>query len=224
MTIEEVKTSFSNKLLFETAMTHRSWLNENGKSRASNERLEFLGDAILEFAVSAFLYDLLPDKEEGFLTAIRANLVNTVNLASIANKLKLGTELYLSRGEEAGGGRENTSLLADTVEALIGALYLDQGLDAARKFIKDVLLFDIDEKLSQPLKDAKSALQEAVQARGLSAPIYEVIEESGPDHNKQFTVSVLIAGEVVATGSGTSKSHAQQQAATAALVKFTNKS
>jgi len=93
-----------------------------------------------------------------------------------------------------------------------------------RKFIKDVLLFDIDEKLSQPLKDAKSALQEAVQARGLSAPIYEVIEESGPDHNKQFTVSVLIAGEVVATGSGTSKSHAQQQAATAALVKFTNKS
>src|SRR3989339_492830 len=178
MTIEEVKTSFSNKLLFETAMTHRSWLNENGKSRASNERLEFLGDAILEFAVSAFLYDLLPDKEEGFLTAIRANLVNTVNLASIANKLKLGTELYLSRGEEAGGGRENTSLLADTVEALIGALYLDQGLDAARKFIKDVLLFDIDEKLSQPLKDAKSALQEAVQARGLSAPIYEVIEES----------------------------------------------
>ena len=224
MTIEEVKTSFSNKLLFETAMTHRSWLNENGKSRASNERLEFLGDAILEFAVSAFLYDLLPDKEEGFLTAIRANLVNTVNLASIANKLKLGTELYLSRGEEAGGGRENTSLLADTVEALIGALYLDQGLDAARKFIKDALLFDIDDKLSQPLKDAKSALQEAVQARGLSAPIYEVIEESGPDHNKQFTVSVLIAGEVVATGSGTSKSHAQQQAATAALVKFTNKS
>jgi len=223
MNLEKIKKSFKNRKLFDTAMTHRSWLNENGKGQESNERLEFLGDAVLEFVVSSFLYKLLPDKEEGFLTAIRANIVNTENLSLVANKLDLGQELFLSKGEEAGGGRNNTSLLANTVEALIGSIYIDRGPAAAKKFIEGLLLSDIDEKLNQPLKDPKSTLQEIVQAKGLSAPNYMVVSESGPDHSKNFKVSVVIGNVETAVGVGKSKSEAQQRAAAAALVKFRDK-
>src|SRR3989344_6126521 len=124
--LDSLSSLFKNKELLKQALTHRSWVNENPKERGSNERLEFLGDAILEFLVSKEIYLRFPDKEEGYLTALRANLVNTQNLAKIAEKLKVGDKLFLSKGEEDGGGRENPSLLADTVEAIIGAIYIDQ--------------------------------------------------------------------------------------------------
>ena len=211
---------FQNQNLYLQALTHRSWVNENEGKRGTNERLEFLGDAILEFIVSKAIYDQFPDKEEGYLTALRANLVNTKNLSSVAEKLGIGSQIFLSKGEEDGGGRKNASLLADTVEAIIGALFLDQGIEASQKFIDENILIDVDKKASQTLKDPKSLLQEKVQAANLPAPKYQVSSESGPDHNKTFTVEVLIDGKVEAKGSGKSKSEAEQDAATNGLSSY----
>lgn len=208
---------FTDQSLLELALTHRSWVNEHGKIRESNERLEFLGDAILEFVVSKEIFNQFPDKEEGYLTVLRANLVNTVSLAKLAQKLEVGKLLYLSKGEEDTGGRTNTSLLANTIEAIIGALFLDGGIEKAEKFIHEQLLITIDETLAQPLKDAKSRLQELVQAQGLPAPKYEVIEEEGPDHNKEFTIQVVVDGKPVAAGLGKNKSEGAQKAAEKAL-------
>jgi len=224
--ISELKKSFNDSRLFEKALTHRSWVNENPESEGNNERLEFLGDAVLEFVVSDYLFGEFPDKEEGFLTALRANIVNTVNLAALAIKMELGKVLKLSRGEEQGNGRENESLLADTVEAVIGAIYIDQGPENAKNFILKNLLSDIDEKLQAPLKDAKSRLQEVVQAKGFPAPRYFVTTEAGPDHDKEFEVEVAVNGRSLAVGTGKSKSRAEQSAAEnalaaqAGLVKF----
>jgi len=219
--IKGIRESFKDIKLYELALTHRSWVNENPSPTAGhNERLEFLGDAVLEYVVSAFLYKEFPDKEEGFLTALRANIVNTKNLASLATKLSLGEHLNLSKGEEQGGGRSNESLLADTLEAVIGALFIDSGIATAEKFIQENLLSDISEKLREPLKDAKSRLQEIVQAKGLPAPRYLVVTETGPDHNKNFEVEVHFNGEAVARGTGKSKSRAEQSAAEAALANF----
>ncbi len=208
---------FKNKNLLKQALTHRSWVNENSENNGTNERLEFLGDAILEFIVSKEIYARFPKEEEGYLTALRANLVNTKNLASVATSLKIGDMILLSKGEEDGGGRLNSSLLADTVEAIIGALFLDQGIEASEKFINDNILIDVDKKASLPLKDPKSLLQEKVQAKGYSAPKYQVISEIGPDHNKEFTVEVIVNGKPEAKGKGKSKSEAEQDAATNAL-------
>lgn len=211
-----IKYLKNNKLL-KQALTHRSWVNENDESRGTNERLEFLGDAILEFVVSLSIYNKFKDKEEGYLTALRANLVNTKNLSQVAEKLNLGAEIYLSKGEEEGGGRTNPSLLADTVEAIIGAIYLDQGIDASKEFIEENILIDADKKASAPLKDPKSLLQEKVQAQGLPAPRYQLVSEIGPDHNKEFTIEVIINGKSIAKGVGKSKSEAEQDAAGSAL-------
>lgn len=211
-----IKYLKNNKLL-KQALTHRSWVNENDEGRGTNERLEFLGDAILEFVVSLSIYNKFKDKEEGYLTALRANLVNTKNLSQVAEKLNLGAEIYLSKGEEEGGGRTNPSLLADTVEAIIGAIYLDQGIDASKEFIEENILIDADKKASAPLKDPKSLLQEKVQAQGLPAPRYQLVSEIGPDHNKEFTIEVIINGKSIAKGVGKSKSEAEQDAAGSAL-------
>lgn len=211
--------NFKNKELLDTALTHRSWVNEHKGQRENNERLEFLGDAVLEFVVSKELYTKFPDKEEGFLTALRANIVNTVSLAEIAQKLKLGELLFLSKGEEESGGRTNQSLLADTVEAVIGAIFIDRGINEAEKFIQENLLSDLTERAAQPLKDPKSLLQEKVQSKNLPTPKYEVIEESGPDHNKKFVISVMVGGEQWGRGEGKSKSVAEQEAARQALSK-----
>jgi len=215
--IKNLKETFNDKNLFEQAMTHRSWVNENADSKGNNERMEFLGDAILEFVVSSELYSKLPNKEEGYLTALRANLVNTKNLAKIARKLDLGAHIKLSKGEEQGGGRENDSLLADTTEALIGAIYLDKGFSKADEFIKTNLLKNLEKMMDKPLKDAKSRLQELAQAKGYKAPRYKVISETGPDHDKEFTVEVSINATAVNKGSGKSKSLAEQAAAEGAL-------
>lgn len=217
--LDNLKKSFNDKDLFDLALTHRSWVNEHKGERQSNERLEFLGDAVLEFIVSKELYADFPDKEEGYLTALRANLVNTVSLAGLARKLNLGPRLFLSKGEEDGGGRDNTSLLADTVEAIIGAIFIDKGIEDAEKFIKENLLSEMEKRVHEPLKDAKSRLQEYVQSKKLSAPKYQVVEESGPDHNKKFVIEVLVEGKSWAKGEGKSKSLAEQDAAHAALEK-----
>lgn len=215
-----MKNQFKNQKLYLQSLTHRSWVNENDKSRGTNERLEFLGDAILEFVVSKEIYDRFPNEEEGYLTALRSNLVNTKNLSVVAEKLNLGKEIFLSKGEEDGGGRKNSSLLADTVEAIIGALYLDQGIEKAKEFIDTNILIDVDEKSKLPLKDPKSLLQEKVQAKNLSAPKYQVVSEEGPDHNKLFEIEVVVNGEPVAKGKGKSKSEAEQDAASNALTNM----
>ena len=214
--------TFQDKNLLKQALTHRSWVNENSDNYGTNERLEFLGDAILEFLVSTEIYNKFPKEEEGYLTALRANLVNTKNLAEVAKKLGIGEMILLSKGEEDGGGRTNSSLLADTVEAIIGALFLDQGITASEKFIKDNILIDADKKASLPLKDPKSLLQEKVQAKNLPAPKYQVISEIGPDHNKEFTIEVIINGKPEAKGMGKSKSEAEQDAAGSALRNMLN--
>ncbi len=217
--IDLLRNTFTNKDLFDQALTHRSWVNEHKGVRESNERMEFLGDAILEYIVSKEIYDNFPDKEEGYLTALRANLVNTRALAEIADRLELGHALFLSKGEEDGGGRENSSLLADTIEAVIGAIFFDRGIGAAEEFIQENILIDTKEKASKPLKDFKSRLQETVQAKGFAAPKYHVVEESGPDHNKKFIIEVLVNGASWGKGEGKSKSSAEQEAARQVLTK-----
>lgn len=215
--MNDIKTIFNDKKLLETALTHKSCLNEHPDIKESNERLEFLGDAILEFVITETLYKSFPDKQEGYLTSLRANLVNTQNLAGVAKKLNIGEYIHLSKGEEDGGGRKNPSLLADTVEAVIGALYLDQGLTKVENFIKEYLVTEIPDKVALPLKDPKSRFQEYIQAKGLPAPKYKVFRESGPDHDRDFVVQVYVQGKVMGEGKGKSKGQAEQEAAKVAL-------
>jgi len=211
--------SFDNADLLTTALTHRSALNEKSStSQESNERLEFLGDAVLELITTEFLYSILPTEQEGKLTAYRSALVKTATLAEVASELGLGDRLFLSKGEEATGGRQNVSLLADTMEAVLGALYLDQGYGAAKAFLSESLFPKFEAIRQHRLyKDAKSALQEYVQAKGFDAPLYTVISEVGPDHDKHFTIEVEAMDRKIADGIGKSKQQAQQSAATAAL-------
>ena len=218
--IDDLSGYFNNKALLDLALTHKSWVNEHPEEKESNERLEFLGDAVLEFVVSKELYTNFPEKEEGYLTALRASLVNTVNLADIAQKAQVGKRLKLSKGEEDSGGRENPSILANAVEAIIGALYIDGGIKNAEEFIKLNLLTKIEEKINQPLKDAKSRLQEHVQSLGFPSPRYQVVEEAGPDHSKKFTIEVLIEGKPTGRGVGRNKSEAEQEAAKDALKNY----
>ncbi len=212
---------FKNPQLLETALTHRSAINEKiSASKESNERLEYLGDAVLELATSEFLFRKFPKEPEGKLTAYRSALVKTGTLAEVAKELKLGEKLKMSRGEEKSGGRENISLLANTTEALIGALYLDQGFDAVKKFLNKYLFPKTGLILNQKTYlDPKSHLQEIVQAQKLSAPKYQVIKEVGPDHNKTFMVDVMVNNQVVGQGKGKSKQQAEREAAKAAIEK-----
>ncbi len=213
---------FKDQQLITTALTHRSALNENiSTATESNERLEYLGDAVLELATSEFLFEKFPDRPEGDLTAFRSALVRTTTLAQAATELGFGEKLYMSKGEEAGGGRTNEGLLANTFEAVIGALYLDQGFEAVKTFLQNNLFPKFDEIYDKKLyKDPKSLLQELVQAQGHNTPDYEVIKEEGPDHDKVFTIQVVIDGQITATGQGKSKQNAQQDAAKQAIEKF----
>lgn len=213
--------TFRDPALLVTALTHRSALNEKISSSVdSNERFEFLGDAVLELAATKHLFDNFPQEQEGVLTAYRSALVKTTTLAEVATQLGLGQQLYLSKGEEATGGRENVSLLADTFEAVVGALYLDQGFEAAETFLSTNLFpkFDTIQK-DKSYRDPKSELQELVQSQGFSTPLYTVIQEHGPDHDKQFTIQVSAGGKILGQGTGKSKQAAQQAAAAVALEK-----
>jgi len=218
---------FKNQNLLITALTHRSALNEKEQSGTtaseSNERLEFLGDAVLELASTIFLFQERPADAEGMLTTYRSALVRTETLAELAQELGLNQRMYLSKGEEAGGGRDNPGLLADLLEAVIGALYLDQGFTVVQSFLDQVLFPKFSEiLLSKAYRDQKSLLQEVVQARSLPTPVYRVIKEEGPDHNKTFTVEVLIDQRVWGIGKGNSKQRAQQASASMALKKITD--
>lgn len=216
---------FKNKDLLITALSHRSSLNEKNQSgttaNESNERLEFLGDAVLELASTLYLYDHCPRENEGKLTAYRSALVRTETLAKLAKELGLDKQMFLSKGEEQGGGRDNESLLADLSEAVIGAMYLDQGFEVVQKFLDKHLFPKFNEILqNRSYKDQKSLLQEKVQANSLPTPVYRVVKAVGPDHNKEFTIEVLVNDEVLGVGVGHSKQVAQQAAAAAALKKI----
>lgn len=210
---------FNNPLLLDTALTHRSALNENISPAAeSYERLEFLGDAVLELITTEFLFEKLAHEPEGTLTAYRSALVKTTTLAEVATALGLGQKLYMSKGEESTGGRNNAGLLADTTEAVLGAIYLDQGYEAAKHFLEKNLFDKFEQIKEQKLYlDAKSQLQEIVQSKGFEAPTYQVTKEEGPDHDKQFTVEVFFDSQSKGIGNGKSKQLAQQAAAQAAL-------
>ena len=205
--------------LFLTALTHRSYCNEHPKTE-HNERMEFLGDAVLEYLMSKELYVRFPEHPEGVLTAMRSKLVQTASLALIAEQLDLGEHLRLSRGEEAGGGRLNPALLENALEALIGAIYLDRGMQTTHKFLSDHLFPHIDTLSLENLKDPKSLFQEMVQAQGHPTPTYELVEATGPDHDKTFTMAVIIKGEEWGRGEGNSKLRASQEAAKEGLKKL----
>ena len=210
---------FNKKELLEAAFTHRSYLNENkALGREHNERLEFLGDAVLELVVTEFLFAKYPDKPEGDLTAYRAALVNTVSIADAATKLGMNDYLLLSRGESRDTGRARQIILANAFEALIGALYLDSGYDVAKKFIANQLFHKTDEVVEKRLwQDAKSRLQEIAQERAKMTPTYEVTKQTGPDHDRTFVVAAFIGQDKIATGEGRSKQEAEQDAAQKAL-------
>lgn len=217
---ERIGIEFADRDILHKALVHKSFLNENSEETDSNERLEFLGDAILEFIVSRDLYVRFPTENEGHLTALRAKLVNTISLAGTARKLGLGEGLYLSRGEEKGKGRESTSLLANTFEAITGAIFVDQGIEKATEFISRQILSKIPEVVKKSLKDPKSLLQEYVQAGGFPAPTYKTVASVGPDHAKLFKVEVFVNRKPYAAGEGSSKQQAAQVAAENALAKW----
>ena len=210
---------FNDKRLLETAFTHRSYLNENRASgREHNERLEFLGDAVLELAVTKFLYEKYPEKPEGELTAYRAALVNTQSISDAAQKLGMNDYMLLSRGESRDTGRARLIILANAFEALIGALYLDHGYVVAEKFIADQLFHKTEEVVEKRLwQDAKSRFQEMAQEKLGITPTYQLLDQSGPDHDRQFVVGAFVGQEKIATGSGRSKQEAEQDAAQKAL-------
>jgi ribonuclease III len=208
----------NNPKLFEQAFTHRSYLNETKNKISSNERLEFLGDSILSFTVSNYLYSAYPDFKEGTLTNLRSLIVNTKTLSSVARELQMGNLLMLSKGEEDSGGRTNQTLLENCFEAYVGALFLDQGIEAVVKFLKDSLFPKAEEfAKKKAFKDPKSLLQEKVQAKKQTPPVYKVLEEIGPSHEKTFKIGVYVDKKLLGTGEGKSKQIAEEQAAKLAL-------
>ena len=209
--------TFRDRRLLENAVTHSSYANEKWKnSLASNERLEFLGDSILGFVVAEYLYRTYPDHPEGDLTRMRADLVCETSLAQVAVRLELGKHLLLGHGEEQGGGRTRNSITADAVESVIAAVYLDGGFAAAKKMVERLILSDVPKGRPRNF-DFKTALQELVQRKKNQVLAYVLLEESGPDHNKTFQVEVTLNGQVVGTGSGSSKKRAEQAAAEMAI-------
>lgn len=209
---------FKNEEIKKLVFTHRSYLNENKEVQQSNERLEFLGDSILSFIVSSHIYSQHPNIKEGDLTRLRSVLTNTQTLYLVADSLGLGNLLTMSKGEEDGGGRTNKTILANTYEAVVGGLYLDQGIDAARAFITQTILDNANEFVgTQGLKDAKSMLQEYMQEKFKVSPDYKILEEQGPDHDKNYTSGVFLNGELIAKGIGHSKQEAEKDAAQKAM-------
>ncbi len=216
---KNIGITFTDPALLKQAFTHRSYLNEHREEKQGhNERLEFLGDAVLELVSTHFLYEKFPERPEGDLTAYRAALVNAVTCAEVAQALDMNAFLLLSKGEAKDNGRARGVLLANAFEALVGAIYLDQGYDVAKQFIHTHLLPKIDEIVKKRLwQDAKSALQEKAQDVEGVTPSYSVIRESGPDHDKQFVVGVYVRDALLAQGTGKSKQEAEQDAAKNAL-------
>lgn len=210
---------FKDVGLLDLALTHRSYVNEHRDQVSEhNERLEFLGDAVLELVVTDYLFNKFPDQDEGHLTAIRAALVNTQSLAEMASDLNFNEVLKLSRGESRDIGRARQTILADAFEAVVGAIYLDQGYRAASDFIAKHLLSKTDDViLNGSWQDAKSKFQEEAQERYGVTPIYQVLEEIGPDHDKRFRIGLYVGERLIVDGEGHSKQEAEQAAAARAL-------
>ncbi|MEI7777412.1 MAG: ribonuclease III, partial [bacterium] len=218
---EKINIYFKDKSILKQAFTHRSFLNENrGSGLEHNERLEFLGDAVLELVITDHLYQKYPSKPEGELTAFRSALVNAITLSDSASKIGVNDFLLLSKGEAKDTGRARQYILANTFEAIIGAIYVDQGYDKSKEFIASQLFALVDNMVSKGLWiDAKSRFQELAQEKVGITPVYKTIKEMGPDHNKQFTVGLYLAADLVIEGSGKSKQEAEQEAARRALEK-----
>jgi len=214
-----ISYKFKKENLLKEALTHRSYLNENPEWKSShNERQEFLGDAVLELIVTEILFSQYPNYAEGQLTSFRAALVNYQMMAEIAKEIKLENYLLLSKGESKDMGRARDVILANALEALIGAIYLDGGYDKAEKFVTKFIMPKLEEVIEKGLyKDAKSELQEKTQAKLKITPIYRVLSEEGPDHKKMFNVGVYLADKMVANGQGLSKQDAEVEAAKKAL-------
>lgn len=215
---KRIGIDFNDWLLLNRALTHRSYLNEHPEALEDNERLEFLGDAVLDFVVGSWLYNRFPEMAEGDLTRMRSALVYTDQLANFARKIELGKAMKLGRGEVNAGGSARSPLLCDTFEALIGAIYLDRGISVVLNFISSFLDEAVDDiLLNHKIEDPKSQLQEWVQSQGYPPPSYVVRNTSGPDHGKLFEVDVLVRDRVLGTGIGTSKQLATKVAARNAL-------
>ena len=214
--------SFQQESLLEQAFVHSSYINENPDfAQSSNERLEFLGDAILDFIMTEELYEEFPELPEGKLTEIRASLVRRDTLAELASSLKLGDWLLFGQGEEANGGRTKVSTLANAMEALVGALYLDQGLPKAKAFVLRQFKPELEKiKAGKTTPNYKALVQELVQGQNRPTPVYRLVEATGPDHSKQFTAEILVEGEAMGRGTGRSKKAAESQAARAAWEKL----
>lgn len=218
---EKISYHFQDKHLLAQALTHSSYANEHRLDHNHcNERLEFLGDAVLEIVTSDFLYHKYTEKPEGDLTKIRASIVCEPTLAYCAEAINLGSYLFLGKGEDATGGRNRNSVVSDAMEAVIGAIYLDGGFASAKEYIHRFILNDIEHK--QLFYDSKTILQELIQGKHEQLS-YELIDESGPDHDKQFTVAVLVDGERISEGEGHTKKAAEQQAAYQALLLYRNR-
>ncbi|MBU1119657.1 ribonuclease III [Patescibacteria group bacterium] len=206
---------FKDKSLLDVALTHRSYLNEHKEiALQNNERIEFLGDAVLELIISSYLFKKYPDKPEGDLTNIRAALVRTESLAEESRNLGIGEYLRMSKGEKESGGRDKDYLLANTFEAVLGAIYQDQGFDVCKEYIERTLLMKADRIVENNLFiDPKTQAQEIIQAKFKVTPIYEVLKQDGPDHEKTFTVALKINNKQIASGTGSSKQKAEEAAA-----------
>jgi len=221
---QKIGISFKDQSLFQQAFTHTSFAHEQ-KNRGSyphNERLEYLGDAVLELIVSEYLYHRFPDMSEGALTRTRARMVCESSLATFAKECNLGQYLRLGKGEEMTGGRTRPSILADVFEAFIGALYLDQGLEVAKKFLYNQIFPKLDDQWLLQMVDAKSQLQELVQQERLGVLQYQIVDMKGPAHDRQFVAEVYLDDECLGKGSGRTKKEAEQQAATQALLRWKN--
>lgn len=214
-----IDIQFKDKELLKHSLIHRSYVNEILDQKIeSNERIEFLGDAVLEIIITEYLFFKYPKRPEGELTSFRAATVNTKSLAKTAQQIDLGKYIYMSKGEKLTGGEERPYILANTFEALLGAIYLDQGFSTAKKFIERVLIPKIENIVDNRLDiDSKSRLQETAQAKLGITPTYKLIEATGPDHNKNFVMSVIIGKHVFGTGEGGNKQEAEENAAEDAL-------
>ncbi|MCJ7694321.1 MAG: ribonuclease III [Anaerolineaceae bacterium] len=216
--IKRLNLTIKDDFLISRALTHRSYLNENREALEDNERLEFFGDSILSFIVAEWIYNKFPDKPEGSLTRLRSAIVYTEQLAEFAKVLDLGQAIRLGNGEVLAGGRERPAILCDAFEALIGAIYLDSGLEAVKKLVYPLITESIDNILiNHQDEDTKSNLQEWAQANGYSSPKYLKLSEMGPDHAKTFKMEVVIDGQVYGQGIGASKQAAEKDAAKNAL-------
>lgn len=217
---KKIGIKFKNQDILKNAFIHRSYLNEHKDFKGqSNERMEFLGDSVLSLIVSKHLYDRLPESPEGELTQSRAALVRTETLATLARGLDLGSYLFLSKGEEDTGGRMNNSILANTFEALIGAIYMDQGIEPAYKFINETILTNWKKLLETAVTDSKSKLQETLQKIYHESPSYNLISTWGPDHARNFEMGVYLKTKLLGRGVGKNKQEAAQKAAEDALNK-----